>query len=117
MKWRKTPEPLIAFLADAMRGLDCQMKKMFGYPAYFINGNMFIATFQENIVVRLPQKDRDKLMMQNDEVVPFEPMPGRVMKEYVVLPESLYQDKVNFSQIIDMSVAYVSSLPVKKKKA
>lgn len=42
--------------------------------------------------------------------------PGGVMKEYVVLPEALYQDKIKFSQIIDMSVAYVSSLPVKMGK-
>jgi TfoX/Sxy family transcriptional regulator of competence genes len=48
--------------------------------------------------------------------MPFEPMKGRVMKEYVVLPDSLYNDPEKFNELLSRSYEYVSSLPVKPKK-
>ncbi len=116
MKWRKTPEAVTALLSDAVKDVRCVKKPMFGYAAYFINDNMFIGTHQENIVARLSEKDRKKLIGGSEGVVPFEPMPGRVMKEYVVVPESVYSDKEKFAGIVKMAVAYVSSLPPKEKK-
>jgi hypothetical protein len=56
------------------------------------------------------------LTSENDEVMPFEPMKGRVMKEYVVLPDSLYNDTEKFHELLRSSYDHVSSLPVKKKK-
>jgi hypothetical protein len=47
MKWKKVPEELIAFLAGAMKDIDCEYREMFGYPAYFPHGNKFIGAFQD----------------------------------------------------------------------
>jgi len=116
MKWRKAPDELIRFLAEITRDIDCQPKKMFGYPAYFMNNNMFICAFQESLIVRLSEKDKARVLKQYKNVIAFEPMPGRVMKEYVAIPESLYRDKTAFPKILNMSVKYVSSLPPKLKK-
>ena len=66
---------------------------MFGYPAYFINNNMFICAFQDSLIIRLSEKDKAKVLKQYKNVTEFEPISGRVMKEYVALPESLYRDK------------------------
>ncbi len=41
---------------------------------------------------------------------------GRAMKEYVVLPKSLYRNKNEFSYWMNKSIDYVISLPSKKKK-
>jgi len=115
-KWKKTPPELVEFLHASVAGIPCRLKPMFGYPVYFINDNMFIGTHQESLILRLGEKDRAALFSENDEVHPFEPLPGRVMKEYVVLPESLYRDKEAFRKWLKRSLAYVGGLPVKKKK-
>jgi TfoX/Sxy family transcriptional regulator of competence genes len=115
MKWSKAPNELISFLAEITKDINCQPKKMFGYPAYFINNNMFICAFQDSLIIRLSEKDKAKVLKQYKNVTEFEPISGRVMKEYVALPESLYRDKTAFPKILNMSVKYVSSLPPKLK--
>jgi hypothetical protein len=52
----------------------------------------------------------------NPEATKFEPMAGRVMKEYVVLPESIYNNATVFSKWLDRSYEYVLSLPIKEPK-
>lgn len=113
MKWRKPPDGLVSFLAEITRDIDCQPRKMFGYPAYFINNNMFVCAFQESLVVRLSQEDKAKVLKRYKVVTEFEPIPGRAMKEYVAIPESLYRDRTAFPEILNMSLAYVSGLPPK----
>jgi hypothetical protein len=39
MKWIKAPKKLTPTIQALMRGVDCQNRLIFGYPAYFINGN------------------------------------------------------------------------------
>jgi TfoX/Sxy family transcriptional regulator of competence genes len=116
MVWKKSPKELTDFLEESMKDVDCVKKKMFGFPAYFINGNMFTGTFEENLFLRLSEGDRNKITMKNTDVKPFEPMKGRAMKEYVVLPQSLYKNKKDFSHWVNKSIEYVTSLPAKKKK-
>jgi TfoX/Sxy family transcriptional regulator of competence genes len=114
MEWKKAPEELAAFLADAMKGIDCEYRRMFGYPAYFIHGNMFIGAFQDTLFIRLSESDRKRIMTCHPGVMPFEPRTGKPTKEYVVLPVSLYTDKESFGEWLGKSVQYVSSLPPKK---
>jgi len=37
-------------------------RQMFGYPAGFVNGNMFMGLHQENLVLRLPDGPRAELL-------------------------------------------------------
>jgi len=115
-KWKKTPPELVEFLHASVKGIPCRLKPMFGYPVYFINDHMFIGTHQDNLFLRLSEKDRAALLRENDEVHLFEPLPGRVMKDYVVLPESLVGNKTAFAKWLRKSAEYVSSLPPKKRK-
>jgi TfoX/Sxy family transcriptional regulator of competence genes len=115
-KWKKTPPELVELLHASVAGIPCRLKPMFGYPVYFINDNMFIGTHQDTLFLRLSEKDRAALLRENHEAHPFEPLPGRVMKDYVVLPDSLYRDKEAFRKWLKRSLAYVGGLPVKKKK-
>src|SRR6266571_7957044 len=62
-----------------------QSRPMFGNRAAFVNGNMFLALFGSQVAVRLSDTDRAELLEQPGASA-FEPMPGRAMKEYVVLP-------------------------------
>ena len=86
MAWKKSPEELTTFLDESLSNVNCTKRKMFGFPAYFINGNMFSGTFEEDLFLRLSREDRDKITKHNTGVKPFEPMKGRAMKEYVAQP-------------------------------
>jgi TfoX/Sxy family transcriptional regulator of competence genes len=116
MKWKKVSLELSELLENSLEDFACQKKKMFGCPAYFVNNNMFTSVHQDNIILRLSEDDRKKIKNDFDEAEPFEPMEGRVMKEYIVVPEVLYSDAETFDSWLNRSFDYASGLPPKKKK-
>ena len=87
---------------------------MFGYPAAFVNGNMACGLHQDGLVLRLGDDDRAALMKEGG--VPFEPMPGRVMREYVVAPQKLASRKAELKRWLERAVAHAADLPKKTKK-
>ena len=89
---------------------------MFWYPAYFINGNMFTGVHGDKLFLRLSDSDVTDIVKNCIEVTSFEPMPGRAMKSYVVLPKTVYFNNKLFAEWLDKSITYVSSLPAKGKK-
>ena len=116
MAWKKPSEELSQFLDGKMSSFDVKKKRMFGCPAYFANDNMISVVFENDIFIRLSDQDRKKIISESDEVMPFEPVKGRVMKEYVVLPDSLYNDHEKFHELLRSSYEYVSSFPTRQKK-
>jgi TfoX/Sxy family transcriptional regulator of competence genes len=116
MAWKKAPQELVDFLSNILNDVECQKRMMFGYPAYFIKGNMFIAAHQDNLILRVSKEAKEGLKKQFCGVGDFEPMPGRVMKEYLVIPEDVYRNKDVFTKLLEMSLEYVSSMPPKVKK-
>ena len=61
------------------------IKPMFGHQAAFADGSMFLGIFGDRVLVRLAVADR-VLLMAEEGAAPFDPMGGRPMKEYVLLP-------------------------------
>lgn len=116
MEWKKAPPELVDFIMEKMKGKNCDYRKMFGYPAFFINGNMFVGLHGDRLVLRLSDSDISALKKDFCDVVSFEPMPGRIMKSYVVLPRALYLDDAVFTKWLNKSMDYVSNLPPKKAK-
>lgn len=115
MKLRKSPEELVAKFDDVMPGPPATKRKMFGFPAGFVNGNMFMGLFEDNMILRLPPELRDELIRLHGGK-PFAPMAGRVMKEYVVLPEALIRDREQLSSWVGKALVYGESLEPKKAK-
>src|ERR671931_881220 len=92
MAWTKSPQSLIdLFDKSVPSGADISRRKMFGYPAAFANGNLFIGLHQDDFVMRLSEKDRARFSAEFGERT-FEPMKGRPMREYVRLPQELLAD-------------------------
>src|SRR6266481_3930164 len=58
MQWRKSPQELIDLFQSVMPGPPAAQRKMFGYPAGFVNGNMFMGLFQDDMILRLPESRR-----------------------------------------------------------
>jgi len=115
MKLRKSPEALVAIFDEVVPGPPATKRKMFGFPAGFVNGNMFMGLFEDSMILRLPAKLREELI-QLQGAKPFEPMAGRVSKEYVVLPERLIHDREQLSSWAGKALAYGESLVPKSAK-
>ena len=91
------------------------IRPMFGQLSAFVNGNMFMGIFGEDILVRLPEEDRNKVLGAGGSV--FEPMPGRPMREYVVLPEAWRNSPKRVREWAARSLDHADELPPKKPKA
>jgi TfoX/Sxy family transcriptional regulator of competence genes len=114
MKLRKSPEALVATFDEVMPGPPATKRKMFGFPAGFVNGNMFMGLFEDSMILRLPVELREELIQLHG-AKPFAPMPGRVSKEYVVLPESMIRDSQHLFSWVAKALVYGESLEPKTK--
>jgi len=116
MAWRKSPPELIAAF-DAALPADrrVQRRSMFGYPCAFTGGNMFTGLHQENLIVRLPEGERARLLREPGASI-FEPMPGRQMKEYVAVPPEVIEDGEELRGWMTIALGYAASLPAKGPK-
>ena len=112
----KSP-PALAARFDELASLvpDSTRRPMFGYPSCVLRGHMFMSLFADRMVLRLGEEDRRDFLARHRASV-FEPMPGRPMKEYVVVPPSLV-DTPAVEDWIARAHAYADSLPPKKPKA
>jgi TfoX/Sxy family transcriptional regulator of competence genes len=116
-KWQPAPEPLVRQFLDAIAAIaDAQVRKMFGYPAAFRSGNLFAGLFQDALIVRLPPADRAALLAHAG-ARPFEPMPGRPMREYVVVPPKIVRTRAALRRWLAKASAYAGSLPPKPPRA
>jgi len=89
---------------------------MFGYPSVFLNGNMLSCIFQDRIMVRLSPADRE-LATAKVGARPFEPSPGRAMREYVELPTKVIGNASGLRSWLERGRQFVATMPVKKRKA
>jgi len=117
MKWQKPSAELLETFEHILpKASSVEKRKMFGYPTGYVDGNWFMGCFGENdIVLRLSEEDRQKFLTL-DEARQFEPMPGRVMREFVVIPSWMLNDPTNLQEWINKSMQYASTLLRQEKK-
>jgi TfoX/Sxy family transcriptional regulator of competence genes len=114
--WEKPSLELGRILEEAAEPFDViERRKMFGCPAYYVNGNMFTGVYGQQLFLRLPPEGRAELMALDAK--PFEPLAGRPMKEYISLPEAIVKDPEALDEWMRRSVEFVSSMPQKVPKA
>lgn len=115
MAWKKSSPALVAIFEAALPDDPrVERRQMFGYPAAFANGNLFTGLHQENLMVRLDDQGRAALQKKGGS--PFEPMPGRSMREYVVVPANIVATPRSLKAWMRKSLQYAGSLPAKAKK-
>lgn len=114
--WRKPDPDRVDRFREAAAGIEgVEMRKMFGFPAAFIAGNMTAGLHQETVMVRLPDTERQERIAEGWSL--FEPMPGRPMREYVALPPEVAADVEATRRWIERAAAHVRTLPPKAPKA
>jgi TfoX/Sxy family transcriptional regulator of competence genes len=111
------PPPYMVELFDSILPLDgrVERRKMFGSVCGFVNGNMFSGLFEKSLFLRLSEADRGDAVERLG-AVPFEPMQGRPMREYVTLPDDVLEDEAQLDDWMGRALAYAGGLPPKEKK-
>src|SRR3972149_3739685 len=104
MVWKKSPPELVA-LFERIRppeGGGLQHRQMFGYPCCFVNDNLFMGLHQEDLMLRLSERDQEEFLRLPGARA-FEPMPGRPMREYVTVPHKMLDEGVELRSWIQRS--------------
>jgi len=117
MKGEPSPAELIerfARLAPALPGVE--QRKMFGYPALFLNGNMLAGLYGRGVVLRLPHLERQALITAG-QAVPFVAMGGRVMREWVVVDQPQRIAESMLGELLEAARRHTAVTPPKAKKA
>jgi TfoX/Sxy family transcriptional regulator of competence genes len=112
MQWRKSSQQLIDLFVSVIPDPPAVQRKMFGYPAAFVNGNMFMSLFQDDMILRLPESLREEFLKVDGAKI-FEPMPGRPMREYVAVPPQVMADKKKLASWVSRALDYGTSLKPK----
>jgi TfoX/Sxy family transcriptional regulator of competence genes len=94
---------------------DVQRKLMFGMPAGFVAGQMATGLVGPDWHVRLPEDGQSELLAVGGR--PFEPMPGRPMRGYVLLPRDWHEAPDRIRPWLERAVDHTRSLPPKPPKA
>ena len=103
-------DTVVAAFPEATRRLT------FGYPCLYVGGNMVSGLFESRWHVKLGPEERREL----EEIpgsAPFEPMPGRPMTGFTLLPTSIVDDDEAIRQWVRRAIAYGTTLPPKLPKA
>lgn len=88
-----------------------QRRKMFGFPACFMNGNMFTGLHGNDWIVRLAEVDLALLADEGGEQ--FEPMPGRPMRAFLTLPPAVLEDERSLAGWLERALDNAAAMPPK----
>jgi TfoX/Sxy family transcriptional regulator of competence genes len=114
-RWKKSPPELVsAFDALMVRCKKAERRSMFGYPAAFVNGNMFAGLHEDRLVLRLDDDSAEEAREHGAR--DFEPMPGRAMKGWVAVPRAMVEDEL-IRGWLDQAFRHASRMPAKKARA
>ena len=90
------------------------VRPMFGQLSAFVNGNMFMGLFGTALFVRLPEEEHETILEAGG--APFEPMPGRPMRGYVLLPSVWRDEPGRVHEWVGRSLDRAEELPPKEPK-
>ena len=115
-KFTKAPEEMVRLFDNALKDFPmATQRKMFGYPCAFVNGNMFTGLFQDEMFLRLSDEDRAAIRKEYGTPL-FEPMPGRPMRQYVLVPHYVLKSPRLLRTWLTKGMEHTKSLPPKKQR-
>lgn len=115
MAWEKSPREMVErFLAVVPEAPDVNQRSMFGYPSATVGGHMFMSLHRENMILRLPPDELATFRALG--ATDFEPMPGRPMTGYAIVPPGVMADDAELRQWVDRALAGARAMPPKVAK-
>ena len=116
MELTKSPPELVARFGELVPAASgVERRQMFGYPSATFGGRMFMSLFADRMVLRLADDDAEALRATHG-CDAFEPMPGRPMTGFVLLPKQLVVDTAAVRPWVDRALAWATAQPPKVKK-
>jgi DNA transformation protein len=93
MSW-SAPDPALVETFDATVAADPRVERrtLFGCPSAHVGGHLAATVFRDQLVLRLGDADLAPLH-EGRRPLPFEPMPGRRMRELYVVPRGVVADR------------------------
>ena len=92
---------------------DAQRRKMFGYPALFVGGNLVTGLFADSLDDPPAPTTTWPSCWPCPAPSPFSPMPGRTMKGYGTLPPDVVADDAALDGWLERAIAFGKTLPAK----
>jgi TfoX/Sxy family transcriptional regulator of competence genes len=102
------PKAMELFEGAVPKGPDIKVKAMFGNFGVFASGKMFMGIFGDQVFVKL-SAERQGAALRIPGAKPFEPMKGRTMKGYVVLPPAVWNDRRKAALWVEESRAHAKA--------
>jgi len=112
---KSPPELVERFDAVAAGFPDVARRLTFGYPCLYVGGNMVSGLYETSWHVRLGAAETAELLAIEG-AAPFEPMPGRPMTGYTLLPPTVIDDDVAIRRWVERAIDFGATLPPKVPK-
>ena len=93
-----------------------ERRSMFGMPCAFVNGQMFLGTFEDSLVLRVGPTRAAALHGEAGLAV-FSPPRGGAWKEYLQVSPTLLGDNTRLPGLVDEALTFTAAAPPKKKAA
>jgi hypothetical protein len=81
--------------------------KMFGFPAYYAGRKLCICLYEQGVGVKLPEPSAARLLAEDPNVAPFQPMAKPKMREWVQIDLTRSEDYRRYEAVFDESVRHV----------
>ncbi len=94
---------------------DVQTKKMFGYPAYWINGKMFACLYEDGVGIKIPESLATELLEKSN-IIHFQPGNRSKMSEWIQINRKRSSDYEEDKGIFEASMKFVSLISDNEKK-
>ena len=107
-KHKEVIDPILLSMPGVVSG------KMFGYPAYYVNGKLFACLYENGIGIKIPEPMANDLVGK-DGITHFVPLGRKKMREWIQIDRDRSEEYMKDEPIFQTSVEYVSSIGEKKK--
>jgi TfoX/Sxy family transcriptional regulator of competence genes len=109
---KPTPDALVSFDSAFPTDVRAVRKQMFGMPAGFVNGNMFMGVWDDGVLLRL---DDDTLSRVRGlpGVGSFAPMEGRAWKDYALVSAGRWGDARELVEWARKALEHTAKMPAK----
>jgi TfoX/Sxy family transcriptional regulator of competence genes len=110
--WPSSPALIALLERVAPRGPDVTQRRVVGFPATFVNGNLCCGTFNDHFMLRVSDADRAALEARGGRS--FEPMPGRPMRSLLEIGAHTFHDEATLRGWFARAAEFTRTLPPRK---
>jgi len=104
----KPPEPLVRTFENALKDFPMVERRLtFGAPSAMIGGKMFAGLHNDKMILRLSEQDAAAMPGAK----PFEPMPGRAMRGWVVVPPRILSSTRELNAWMGKAMEWTETMP------